>query len=414
MANVALVGLGSAGDLHPLLAVGGHLRARGHRVVVLTNPRLAGWVAQAGLEAEPVGRAEDYDAALRHPKLWHPVDGLGVLWRYLLRAALRPTFAVLERLHRSGRWIALASPAAMGARVAQEALQLPLVTVYTAATMLRSTQHPLTLASWRVPRLLPRAALRLAWRALDQHKLQPLVLPALEELRASQGLPPLAESVFGDWVHSPSAGVALFPSWFAPAASDWPRQVRQSGFVLYEGDTAQGLSPSLAEFLAAGSAPAVFAPGTGAFAPGEFYRAAVQACLHTGRRGVLVGPVDAALADALPASVLAVPYAAFSLLLPSACALVHHGGIGSCAQALRAGIPQLVLPRAYDQFDNAMRVEHLGAGVALAGARPQKMPQALARLLAHAGPTVAAQRLAAQVTPAAALEQVTALVEAHA
>lgn len=43
-------------------------------------------------------------------------------------------------------------------------------------------------------------------------------------------------------------------------------------------------------------------------------------------------------------------------------ALVHHGGIGTTAQALAAGIPQLVMPLAHDQFDNAARVKRLGVG----------------------------------------------------
>lgn len=413
MANVALAGFGSVGDLHPLLALGRHLQGRGHRVVVLTNPRLAPWVAQAGLALEPVGSEDEYDAAMRHPKLWHPVDGLGVFWRYLLRGALRPTYAALERLQRGGRWVAVASPVAMGARIAQEALQLPLVTVYTAATMLRSVRHPLTLASWRVPALVPEGMLRLAWNALDRHKLQPLVLPALQELRGSLGLAPLDRSVFGEWMHSPTAGVALFPEWFAPAAGDWPAQVRQAGFALYQGDAAEGLSPALTAFLDAGDAPVVFAPGTGAFQPQAFHRAAVQACEHSGRRGVLVGPVEPAFAAGLPPSVCAVPYAPFSLLLPRAAALVHHGGIGTCAQALRAGLPQLLLPRGYDQFDNAMRIERLGAGTTLRASRVEQLPRALHQLLADARFAAAAREVAPQVTDDAALDRVAALVEAQ-
>jgi rhamnosyltransferase subunit B len=49
--------------------------------------------------------------------------------------------------------------------------------------------------------------------------------------------------------------------------------------------------------------------------------------------------------------------------------LVHHGGIGTTAQALRAGRPQLVIPMAHDQFDNAARVKRLGVGSRIAHAR---------------------------------------------
>jgi UDP:flavonoid glycosyltransferase YjiC (YdhE family) len=49
-------------------------------------------------------------------------------------------------------------------------------------------------------------------------------------------------------------------------------------------------------------------------------------------------------------------------LLPYCAALIHHGGIGTCSQALRAGIPQLIQPYAFDQFDNGARIEKLCAG----------------------------------------------------
>jgi rhamnosyltransferase subunit B len=49
-------------------------------------------------------------------------------------------------------------------------------------------------------------------------------------------------------------------------------------------------------------------------------------------------------------------------LLPQVAALVHHGGIGTTAAALAAGIPQLIAPFAFDQFDNAARTVRLGVG----------------------------------------------------
>src|SRR5213075_3040591 len=55
-------------------------------------------------------------------------------------------------------------------------------------------------------------------------------------------------------------------------------------------------------------------------------------------------------------------YAPFKKLFPRCRAVVHHGGVGTTAQALAAGIPQLMLPMAWDQPDNAMRVRRMGAG----------------------------------------------------
>ena len=67
----------------------------------------------------------------------------------------------------------------------------------------------------------------------------------------------------------------------------------------------------------------------------------------------------------LPPAIRHVDYAPFSLLLPRVRAIVHHGGVGTLAQVLRAGVPQLVVPQAYDQFDNASRLVGLGVAHAL-------------------------------------------------
>ena len=81
--------------------------------------------------------------------------------------------------------------------------------------------------------------------------------------------------------------------------------------------------------------------------------------------GCAVWPSAVTSADVpadLPPTFAYAAYAPFGQLLPRCRALVHHGGIGTCAQALRAGIPQLVAPWGFDQYDQALRVRRLGAG----------------------------------------------------
>lgn len=408
MVSVALVGIGSAGDVYPLLAIGRHLRSRGHEAVMLTNPVHASAVAAAGLPLLPIGEEGHYREAAAHPKLWHPIDGFGVFWRYLLRPALRPTYETLAALRSRATWQVIASPLAMGARLAQEKLGLPLVTAYTAAPLLRSVHDPMTVARWRLPRAVPHWARRGLWNVVDRHKLQPLLRPALDALRAELALPPLGGSVVGGWMHSPAGGIALFPSWFAPAAADWPARVRTSGFALHDADAQAGLPEALQDFLQAGPAPVVFMPGSAVADVVDFQAAALDACRRHGWRGVLLGPQ--AVKD-LPATVACVPYAPFSLLLPRAQALVHHGGVGSSAQALRAGIPQLVLPRAYDQFDNALRLVTLGVGAA---ATLRTLGPALARLLHDPAVAVQCRAWAQRTDSQAAFAAVTDLVEAGA
>lgn len=414
MAHVALVTFGSAGDVYPMLAIAQALMARGHHARLVTNPVFGAMADRAGVPWTGAGTADDQERTQQHPKLWHPVDGLGVMWRHLLRPALAPTLAALQTQHQRGELdLVLASPVAMGARVFCEASGVPLVTAYTAATMLRSVCPPLTLAQWRVPPWTPRWALRAAWALLDCHKLEPLVRPALAALREQAGLPPLSAAdrpLWARWIHAPQAGITLFPPWFAPAAPDWPAQVAQAGFVLFDGDQAAGWPAGLAEFLAAGEPPVVFMPGTAMRQGKRFFEAALQACRALGRRGVLLGPRPPHLDVAGDPQFWWGDYAPFGLLLPRVAALVHHGGAGSTAQALRAAVPQVVVPHAYDQFDNAMRVEHLGVGAVCPLRRLPRLASVLQQVLAQPAVQARCRHWAGQLKRDTALERICALV----
>lgn len=364
--KVLLPTLGSAGDIHPFLAIGRALQVRGHEVELMTNPVFNSMVQQAGLAFHAVGTSEHYEDTLKSPKLWHPIDGFGVFWRRMARYAIEPVYQRIAHHAANGHCVVLASPLMLGARLANEKLKVPLVTAYTAATQLRSCEHPLTMAHWRLPRWVPQVARLASWRALDKWKLEPMVARDLPSMRQRLGLPTMNQSVFGQWVHSPKAGVTLFPSWFAAAPADWPTQVKQAGFPMYDGDMAQGLKANLLQFLDAGDPPIVFTPGSAMGHGHEFFRAAVRSCLALGQRGVLLTNDARQIPRDLPPTVHYSAYAPFGLLLPRATAIVHHGGIGNSAQALRAALPQLLTPMAFDQFDNAMRLELLGVGASVA------------------------------------------------
>ena len=71
-------------------------------------------------------------------------------------------------------------------------------------------------------------------------------------------------------------------------------------------------------------------------------------------------------------------------LFPKCRVLVHSGGIGTTAQALRSGKPQVIIPFAFDQFDNAERVVRLGCGIELSK-REARTPENILKAIARAG-----------------------------
>jgi UDP:flavonoid glycosyltransferase YjiC (YdhE family) len=195
--------------------------------------------------------------------------------------------------------------------------------------------------------------------------------------------------IFSRWNQSPDLVLGMFPEWFGAPQPDWPPQTRLVGFPLYDPRPAPGLSQQLEEFLAAGEPPIVFAPGSANSQAASFFRTAVEVCTRLGRRGLLVTRFPEQVPPDLPRTVRHFEFVPFGLLLPRAAALVHHGGIGTCAQGLAAGLPQLVMAMAFDQLDNGQRLARLGTGAVLRVSqfRPKRVAGEMARLLES--PTVA-------------------------
>lgn len=353
-----MIPVGSAGDVHPHVGIGLALQRRGHDVSVLTSAYFEPLFARVGLPLIPVGTVDDYHRSLDHPDLWRPHRALGVIGE-----AIRPHVSEIARVLREQAAgdppLLVAHPLAFGARAAQEALGLRLVTLHLQAAGFVSEHEPPVPHVWlrsvnRWP-LLVKRLLAAAGDRLSDHALSPVV----NELCADFGLPP-ARNIVREWWHSPQRVIGLFPDWFAGVQPDWPPQTRLTGFPLYDEGDATPLAPELDRWLDAGEPPVVFAPGTANRQAARFFQAGAEACRHLGRRGLLLTRFAEQIPDPLPPGVVHAEYAPFGSLLPRAAALAHHGGIGTAAQALRAGCPQLVMPMAFDQPDNAVRLRALG------------------------------------------------------
>jgi UDP:flavonoid glycosyltransferase YjiC (YdhE family) len=199
--------------------------------------------------------------------------------------------------------------------------------------------------------------MRLVWRGLDLMG-DRLVTPHLNRLRAAQGLKPMRR-IFSNWL-SRQLIIGMFPEWYGPPPSDWPKQVRLAGFPMFDGALFQVFPPALRAFLDQGEPPVVITLGTGMMHAQKVYEQVMEACKTLKVRAiVLTGHIEQ-----IPESpqIHLCSFAPFQELFPKCMAVVHHGGVGTIAKALAAGIPQFILPFAFDQMDNATRVKRLGVG----------------------------------------------------
>ncbi|MCP5114555.1 MAG: glycosyltransferase, partial [bacterium] len=325
-----------------------------------------------------IGAEEDYRQAITDPDMWHPYRSFSVVAKRLMIPWVRPVYNLIAE-HASDPGLVVVAPAtAIGARIAQEKLGVPLATVHLQPVMLRSVVSPPVFGFPDILGHLPRALRGLFFKAVDAFLIDRLLAPETNAFRAELGLAPV-ERLFDHWLHSPELVIGFFPEWFAAEQPDWPPRVHRVGFPLYDESGARPAPAELGEFLDAGEAPVVFTAGSAMAQGEEFYRVSVEVCERIGRRGILLTQFPEQLPADLPRRVRHFEFVPFSEVLPRAAAFVHHGGIGSTAQALAAGVPQLVVPFAHDQPDNATRVKRLGVGELLLP-RQYKAPRVAQRL----------------------------------
>lgn len=359
--NVMILAVGSYGDVLPLVGVAKRLLQRGHTVTVYTNGHFEELVRNAGINFVAIGTAEDYDALADNPALWHPHTGWRLIMKRLVSGALEEAYHLLLSRVTQPHTILVSSTLGFAARLLQETHHIPHATVHFSPGVFHSAYQAPRIPGLFLPDWLPVPVKQGVWRILDHTMIDPVMKPQLNRFRNKLGLPPVSR-IFHDWLHSPDLVLALFPDWFAPPQPDWPPQTLITGFPLFDNAPNGTLPPEAEQFLRQGLPPLVFTPGSAMKHGRRFFEEAARACRQSGHRGIFLTRYPQQLPPALPQGVKHFSYLPLSELLPHAAALIHHGGIGTCSQALRAGIPQVIRPLAFDQFDNAARITRLGVG----------------------------------------------------
>jgi rhamnosyltransferase subunit B len=361
--TIVFTTFGSLGDLFPFLAVGSALQARGHRALIATSEAYRPTVEARGLAFRPV--RPDLAPLASLPKvqewLWDPRHGAEFLVRALMLPHLQASYEDL-RAACAGAALLVAHPLAYAAPLVAETLGLPWLSVALQPFGFFSTYDPPVLAAMPMLRHLRRLGRRPHQLLFGLASRQTWAwAQPIQTLRKRLGLSPVRQNPLMAGAFSPYGTTAWFSRGFAAPQPDWPPQTTLTGFPFLREDAP--LEPELACFLQAGEPPIVFTLGSAAvMRAGNFYQEALAAAKRLGRRAVLLVGTDPhnRPGSALPATVHVMEYAPYSALFARAACVVHHGGIGTSAQALRASRPMLVVPWAYDQPDNAERLRRLG------------------------------------------------------
>jgi len=402
--------MGSAGDVHPFIALGAALQARGHRATILTNPIFQALIEAQGIGFLPVGTAEQANAAIANPELWHLRKGFKVIAQVVV-PAIDEIYRLIEK-HADSSTVVAFSSLAFGARVAQEKLGIPSASVHLQPSVIRTLVDQGMMGNVRLSASRPTWFKQGLFRIIDALILDRRLKAPLNDLRARLGLAPV-DRVMHRWIHSPQLVIAFFPDWFAAPQPDWPANTHAVGFPLWDADGDAAPLTEAEEFLNAGAAPIVFTPGSAGSTMQRFFKQSVQAARQLGLRAMLVTNYPEQVPGNLPAGIKVFGYLPFSQVLPRAALLVYHGGVGTLAQGIKARIPHLVVPHGYDQFDSGWRIEQLGLGSSIPQScyRAARVARAIRDIL---GDGVCAQRradYASRINSADAVSRACGLIE---
>lgn len=361
--RIVFATFGSLGDLHPYIALARELKAGGHRPVIATFDAYREAVEAAGVEFAMMrpNTAGFGDQAAVMEQLMCPWRGPEYLM-HMFMPHIRESYEDLERAA-AGADVLVTHPLAFAGPLLAEKHGVRWVSTVLAPLSLFSAMDPPLFpgAPWlEYVRMLGVEPYRFVFR-IPRRMMRKWELP-LAAMRAELALPTPGPVAQMEGQYSPALNLALFSRTLAAPQADWPPNTVVCGFPRYDGAPPDAaMKAALDEFFAAGGPPVVFALGSSAVLVAKgFWHEAIEAARRLGRRAILVTGRPPEELGTLPPAIAAFPYLPYSLVFPRAAAIVHSSGIGTLAQALASGRPQLLVPVAFDQPDNALRTVRLG------------------------------------------------------
>jgi UDP:flavonoid glycosyltransferase YjiC (YdhE family) len=342
---------GTLGDFVPFLALAKALQSRGHEVVMAANPAMVERATAAGVDAVPCGRSFGAEEVRRRASLFDRPEPA-------TEGEIRERFRELE--------LALTARDLMAACRGADAV------ISSSIQGTSSWVHELTGIPWISATIFAMEFPHESIPLPGESPYWPILVDVRNEARAELGLAPVpADAWEGRYWSKRLVLIASSRHFSRPILASFP-QAYQTGFWddKTAGDEA-AIDPDLRSFLDRGAAPLVLSFSSQPVRdPSVVVAVHAEAARRLGLRLVIqrgwAGFDRAMLPPELDTDAIffagQIPHA---YLFRRASAVIHHGGIGSTAQALRQGRPALVEPHCNDQFFNARRIHDLGAGSAI-------------------------------------------------
>ncbi|MFQ6550448.1 glycosyltransferase [Aestuariibius sp. 2305UL40-4] len=352
--NILVLTYGTRGDVQPFVALSRGLQQGGHAVTLASAKRFQALVQAHGVAFEPLG--DELLNIIDTQQGRRAMEGALGFWGILkanlklLRRVKPLQVALVEDCWTvAGKVrpdLILFHPKAFAAYALSDRLKVPLIMALLA---------PMIVPSRETPHLgFPKLKLGRWYNRLTHGSVQLLMrLPAgriLNTWRRQHGLEPKPLELFRDGTGASIPVVAGYSGSVVDTPGDWPANSAVTGYWFLESETSETLPEEVEMFLRDGNPPVCFGFGSMVGSdPSRLRDVVLNALKRTGQRGLIISGWGGLSIGPTPEGVLEVPSAPHDLLFPRVAAVVHHGGAGTTAAALRAGKPQVVVPFMGDQ-----------------------------------------------------------------
>ena len=374
MANILFVVKGTGGDLAPFPKIGDVLQQRGHQITLLSHCSYAALAQRKGWNFVALDTPEERQRYMEDGPLVNSPRGFPTFFRRHILPNAVAEFEAIERCCSSNDTIIVSSHrASLIPIMVSEKRNIPVIRLFAV-----------------VSELIAMPLMEEMYRSVLAHE--------IGEIREKLGLPPITD--WHAWFRLPKQNLGLWAAWFALPENDWPVKAIPVGFIEEGIHHDEKMSHAVQELFKDNHRPILISAGTGLFTEAKFYAASAQACSLLNHEAVLVTqhahlvPVD------LPKQVRHFSYLSFASTIGHFAGIIHHGGLGTLALALGAGIPQLILASGGDRPDNGLRIQNLGVGEYLLPPRwePEPIASALQRLLDSASVQENCRRFALEMS----------------
>lgn len=361
--------MGSWGDIFPAIGLANGLREAGHQARIAASPAYADLVEGEGLEFSGIGPVLGFSEYARDPKILSGRLGGFAGFARLFRRFIFPALdRYVDDLVASigDADLLLAHPALVAAPVAAEYVGVRWATISVFPGLIPTAYRPpaptrVWLGSGPTGRMMHRAA----WVGA-RFNMARLFDRRVNRARRRLGLAS-ASNVFFAPVESGRPYLIMASPAVIDRPADWPGNVTLTGFITWDRVSSFPDPAGVTQFLSAGEPPVLVTLGaSSSLDPQQFYRHAAEAAIRLGRRAlVLTGPTPIDVDLPHDPGVFGTTFAPLSVVAPRCLAAVHHGGVGTTTGVLSAGLPQLLVPRGFDQPQTALRMTRLGVGRSL-------------------------------------------------